>query len=63
MKRGRKLKNKKMLAAAETAAAFALAFLVTLSGAFYSVDNLLRDRIYQNPRGLIFSQSSGVSTG
>lgn len=52
MKRGRKLKNKKLLIAAETAAAFALAFLVTLSGAFYSVDNLLRDRIYQNPRGI-----------
>lgn len=47
------MKNKKgIIAAAETAAAFLLAFLITLSGAFASVDSLLRDSFYQNPRGI-----------
>lgn len=52
-KRGNNLKNKKhILTAVETAAAFILAFLITLSGALSSVDNLLRDGIYQNRRGI-----------
>lgn len=46
------MKNKKILTVVEAIAAFLLAFLVTLSGMFSSVDSLLRDSLYQNPRGI-----------
>lgn len=42
----------KVLTAAETLLMFLLAFLVSYYNIFYSFDNLLRDRLYQQHRGI-----------
>lgn len=47
------MKNRsKALTAAETLLMFLLAFLVSYYNIFYSFDNLLRDRLYQQHRGI-----------
>ena len=47
------MKNKsKLYAAAETLVFFLLVFLIAFGDVFYSFDNMLRDRLYQTPRGI-----------
>lgn len=47
------MKNKnKLYAAAETIAFFIIVFFLAFGDVFYSFDNILRDRLYQTPRGI-----------
>ncbi len=42
----------KLYAAAETAVFFIIVFFLAFGDVFYSFDNILRDRLYQTPRGI-----------
>lgn len=47
------MKNKsRLIAAAEAAVLFAAVFLASFFDVFYSVDSLMRDKLYQSPRGI-----------
>lgn len=45
-------KKSRLIAAAEAAVLFAAVFLVSFFDAFYSLDCLMRDKLYQSPRGI-----------
>lgn len=45
-------KNSKAVTAIEAALMFVLAFLISFYDVFYSFDSLLRDKLYQQPRGI-----------
>ncbi len=47
-----KMKKNKIAVAAESLILFALAFLISFYDIFYSFDSLLRDKLYQQPRGI-----------
>ena len=46
------MKKKTASAAIETAVVFMLVFLAAFYDVFYTFDSLLRDKLYQNPRGI-----------
>ena len=46
------MKKKTASAAVETAVVFILVFLAAFYDVFYTFDSLLRDKLYQNPRGI-----------
>ncbi|MGN0642602.1 MAG: CHASE2 domain-containing protein [Huintestinicola sp.] len=45
-------KHSVLITAAEAAAVFLLTFLISFYDVFYSFDNLMKDKLYQQPRGI-----------